>query len=133
MKQNTERKKLIITIVIGLLLSTISFVYYYAFKNVDETLITILMVIDIMYCILECFSVFTNDSDPLKGKIKRTIIAVSLYFIVFLVICIFPFLTSETRSLTISIFTEIVKISLFLSPSIVILYPVMWFACECLG
>ncbi len=133
MKQNTERKKLIITIVIGLLLSTISFVYYYAFKNVDETLIAILMVIDIIYCIFECFSVFTNDSDPLKGKIIRTIIAVSLYFIVFLVICIFPFLISETRSLTMSIFTEIVKISLFLSPSIVILYPVMWFACECLG
>ena len=133
MKQNTERKKLIITIVIGLLLSTISFVYYYAFKNANKILLTVLMVIDIIYCIFECFVFVTNDSDPLKGKIKSTIIAVSLYFIVFLVICTFPFLTSETRSLTMSIFTEIVKISLFLSPSIVILYPVMWFACECLG
>ena len=41
---------------------------------VTYILITILMVIDIMYCIFECFSVFTNDSDPLKGKIKSTII-----------------------------------------------------------
>lgn len=127
-----ERKEMIILIIIGLIASTISFLYYFLFKNPSNIFLLIICVIDLVLFFINAFKL-TLAFD--KGKLKTILISIAFMLVFFLfieiVVLAFSFGTSITYDF--NLFFNVLLVSIFSSPSFIILLPIIWFVAECLG
>ena len=127
-----ERKEMIILIIIGLIASTISFLYYFLFKNPSNIFLFIICVIDLVLFFINAFKL-TLAFD--KGKLKTILISIAVMLVFFLfiefVVLVFSFGTSITYDF--NLFLNVLLVSIFSSPSFIILLPIIWFVAECLG
>lgn len=127
-----ERKEMIILIIIGLIASTISFLYYFLLKNPSNIFLLIICVIDLVLFFINAFKL-TLSFD--KGKLKTILIsiAVMLVFFLFIEIVVLAFSFGTSITYDFNLFLNVLLVSIFSSPSFIILLPIIWFVAECLG
>lgn len=127
-----ERKEMIILIIIGLIASIISFLYYFLFKNPSNIFLLIICVIDLVLFFINAFKLILAFD---KGKLKTILIsiAVMLVFFLFIEIVVLAFSFGTSITYDFNLFLNVLLVSIFSSPSFIILLPIIWFVAECLG
>lgn len=124
-----SRISLRVLVIIGVFASVISFVYYFALKNPYEIVLGVIYVVDFLLFIVSAYRVIDN-LDLTKVK---TIVFTFVTMIIFFVFCefvVFAFAYGTSIKYTIDLFLNVLRVSLFLSPSFILLIPVMRFIAE---
>ena len=115
--------------IIGVCASVISFVYYFALKSPYDIILWVIYIIDFLLFVVSAYRMIENF-DLTKTK---TIIFTIVTIIVFLLFCevvVFAFTNGTSIKYTINLFFDTLRVSLFLSPSLILLLPVMVFIAE---
>ena len=130
MKIDFSRKaELLPLILAGAVASGISFLYYYALKNPSVMLLWLLYAVDIILFVISAYRVVALFEMSRFKTVTFTVVAVVGFFI-FCVI-VFIALTSDSDfEYTDAMFREVIRIGVFLSPSFILLIPVMWLVAE---
>ena len=119
-------------IIVGILASAISFVYYFALKNPYEIIFWMICIIDFLlfalsaYRVVECF-------DLTKAKTIIFTIVTMVCFFAFCEIVVFAFTEGTRFEYNWELFFNVLRFSLFLSPSLILLLPIIWFIAEVLS
>ena len=123
---------LLILIIVGILASAISFVYYFALKNPYEIIFWMICIIDLLlfalsaYRVVECF-------DLTKAKTVIFTIVTIVGFFAFAEIVALAFTQGTHFEYTLELFLDVLRFSLFLSPSLILLLPIIWFIAQILS
>lgn len=124
-----ENPKIIILIIVGILLSSLSFVFEYAI-NYNNLIIThSIMAVDIIILLINFFYLSYLLNRKVGKSIANSIIFSLLFFvgITGVIIC----MAEDSASLELMIGT--IKVLIYLAPSIIILLPVIYLFCLVLG
>ena len=129
---HTKEMPLSIMVIIGILASALSIVYYFVFNNPHETVYRILCAIDLLLFTLNSYRLIERYDLTRTKSIIFTVLTM-LFFIVFFEIIVFAFTASLNIKHTFDLFSSSLRIALFLSPSIILLLPIMVFIAEIIG
>ena len=124
-----ENPKIIILIIVGILLSSLSFVFEYAI-NYNNLIIThSIMAVDIILLLINFFFLSYLLNKKVGKSIANSIIFSLLFFvgITGIIMC----MAEDSASLELMIGT--IKVLIYLAPSIIILLPVIYLFCLALG
>lgn len=128
-KINVKEMPLATLIIVGILASVISFVYYFVFKNPYEIIYWIICIIDFLLFVLNAYRV-VESFDLTKSKTVIFTILTMMFFIAFCEIVVFAFTVDSNIMHTFELFLNVLRVALFLSPSLILLIPVMMFIAE---
>ena len=123
------RIRLSVLIVIGVFASAISFVYYFVLENPYEFLLWMIYIVDFLLFIVNAYRMIDNFNLTRVVKIILTIVTM-LFFLVFCQVVVFLFVDGTSIPYTKDLFFNVLRVSLFLSPSLILLIPVMAFIAE---
>lgn len=130
MKENWLSKiNLTILIVIGVFVSAISFVYYFVLKNPYDFLLWMIYIVDFLLFIVNAYRIIDVFDLTRIVKIILTIVTM-IFFLVFCQVVVFLFVDGTSIPYTKDLFFNVLRVSLFLSPSLILLIPVMAFIAE---
>ena len=118
-----------ILIIVGILASAISFVYYFALKNPYQIIFWMICIIDFLLFTLSAYRV-VEPFDLTKSKTIIFTIVTMIGFFVFCEVVTFLFTNGTRFEYNIELFFDVLRFSLFLSPSFILLLPVMMFIAE---
>jgi hypothetical protein len=121
-----------ILIIVGILASAISFVYYFALKNPYEIIFWMICIIDFLLFALSAYRV-VECCDLTKAKTVIFTIVTMVGFFVFTEIVVLAFTQRTSFEYTLELFLDVLRFSLFLSPSLILLLPIIWFIAQVLG
>lgn len=128
----SERKNIIITIIVGLIANAISFIYYYSFKSHNEIVLLLISIIDISLFFRSSYIIVsTLDKKKITTVLFSILLMIGYFAFSELIVLLFSFGTSI--NFTLDLAKEVYMVTLFASPSIIILVPVIWFIAECLS
>lgn len=132
MNNKLKKKEIIALIIAGILFTVTSFLYYYLSKEPSKTIVTILCVLDLSLCFINVYKISIAFD---KGKIISIFISllVIILFLGFIELTVLLFTLDSSITFNYNLFINVLLIGIFLSPSIIILLPVIWFIAECLG
>ncbi len=118
-----------ILIIVGVLASAISFVYYFALKKPYEIIFWMLCMIDFLLFTLSAYRV-VDCFDLTKVKTIIFTIVTMIGFFAFCEIVVLAFTAGTRIEYTLEVFFNVLRVALFLSPSFILLIPVMIFIAE---
>ena len=119
-------------IIVGVLASTISFIYYFALKNPYEFIFWLICIIDIVLFTLNAYRIIeTFDLTKVKTVIFTIITMVG--FFAFCEIVVLAFTQGTRFEYNFELFLNVLRFSVFLSPSLILLLPIIWFIAEVLS
>ena len=121
-----------IIVIVGILASAISFVYYFVFDNPYEVIYRIICIVDLLLFTLSAYRLVERFDMTRNKSIIFTALTM-LFFIAFFEIIVFAFTASLNIKHTFDLFSSSLRIALFLSPSIILLLPIMVFIAEIIG
>ena len=128
-KINIAEIPLSILIIVGVLASSLSFIYYFALKNPYEIIFWLICIIDFLLFTLSAYrSIEPFDLTKIKTTFF-TIVTMLVYFAFWEVVA-FLFVSGTRFEYNLELFFNVLKFSLFLSPSFILLIPVMMFIAE---
>ena len=132
MNKTLSKKEILFLIIIGLVATTISFVYYYVFKNPFKLVLYFILIIDLVLFFMNVYRLSLSFN---KSKLKTILISIliMLGYFVFVEIMVFSFTSTNTELHSLQLFNNVFIISTFLSPYFIILLPIIWFVAEVLG
>ena len=116
-------------VVAGIIATVISFVYYFVLNNPWKLVYWLICLIDLAlftvsaYRVVECFDL---------SRVK-TVFFTALTMIAFPTFCeivVFSFTQGSRFEFTLDLFLSVLQVSLFLSPSFILLIPIMIFIAE---
>lgn len=111
-------------IIAGIIASIMSFLYYFALKKPYDSIYWLLCLIDFLLFIMNAYRVIACfDLSKVKTVIFSIVTIVG--FFVFCVIVVFAFTAGTQIEHTFELFWNVLRVSLFLSPSFILLLPVM--------
>ena len=113
--------------IVGVLASAISFIYYFVLKNPYDVILWTVCIIDF---ILFTLSTYRIDDNSNRSKVKKSVFTI-LRMIGFFVFWQAVF-AAATHSYSLELFFGAFLIGLFLSPSFILLLPVMEFIADVL-
>ena len=124
-----ENPKLIILIIVGILLSSVSFIFEYAINYNNSIITHIIMIIDTILLLINFFFLSYLLNKKVGKSIANSIIFSLLFFvgITGVIMC----MAEDSASLELMIGT--IKVLIYLAPSIIILLPVIYILCLALG
>ena len=128
-KINLTNIPLPILIIVGILASAISFVYYYALKNPYEIVFCLICIIDFLLFSLSAYRVI-EPFDLTKVKTVIFTVVTMIGFFLFCEIVVLAFTIGTRFEYRLELFFNVLRFSLFLSPSFILLLPVMVFIAE---
>ena len=129
MKDNWRSGINLWVLIIGVLASVTSFIYYYILINPYKTILWMLYVVDFLLFIVSAYRVIYNYDLSKAKTVLFTIVTMIGYF-AFCEFVVFVFAYGTSIKYTIDLFFNVLRVSLFLSPSFVLLIPVMLFIAE---
>ncbi len=130
MRENwLSRINLTMLIVIGVFVSAISFVYYFVLKNPYDFLLWMIYIVDFLLFIVNAYRIINIFDLRRIVKIILTIVTM-IFFLVFCQVVVFLFVDGTSIPYTKDLFFNVLRVSLFLSPSLILLIPVMAFIAE---
>ena len=118
-----------ILIIMGILASAISFVYYFALKNPYEIIFWLICIIDFGLFTLNAYRMI-ESFDLTKVKTVIFTIVTMIGFFAFCEVVAFLFTNGTRFEYNLELFFDVLRFSLFLSPSFILLLPVMMFIAE---
>ena len=118
-----------ILIIVGILASAISFVYYFALKNPYQIIFWMICIIDFLLFTLSAYRVIERF-DLTKVKTFIFTIITMIGFFAFCEIVVLAFTQGTRFEYTLELFFNVLRVGLFLSPSFILLIPVMIFIAE---
>ena len=119
-------------IIVGVLASAISFIYYFALKNPYEFIFWLICIIDFALFTLNAYRIIdTFDLTKVK-TIVFTIITMVAFF-AFCEIVVLAFTHGTRFEYNWELFFYVLRFSLFLSPSLILLIPIIRFVAEVLS
>ena len=124
-----SRINLRVLVIIGVFASVISFVYYFALKNPYEIMLWVIYIVDFLLFIVSAYRVI-DHWDLTKAKTIIFTILTMIGFFVFCEFVVFAFAYGTSIKYTLDLFFNVLRVSLFLSPSFILLIPVMIFIAE---
>ena len=123
------RVRLSVLIIIGVVASAVSFVYYFVLKNPYEFLLWMIYVVDFLLFVVNAYRIINIFDLRRIVKIILTI-ATMIFFLVFCQVVVFLFVDGTSIPYTKDLFLNVLRVSLFLSPSLILLIPVMMLIAE---
>ena len=133
MKQLIKSLKELILIIVGLIATIFSYVYYFILENPKNSILIIICAIDLIIFFLNAY-VFALCFN--KSKIMTIIISVAImigFVLFFELFVILASVGSDKIIFTWDLFCKVFLVALFASPSLILLLPVLWFVCEVLS
>ena len=121
-----------ILIIVGILASAISFVYYFALKNPYEIIFWIICIVDFLLFTLNAYRII-EPFDLTKAKTVIFTIITMVGFFAFCEIVVLAFTQGTRFEYNFELFLNVLRFSLFLSPSLILLLPIIWFIAEVLS
>ena len=115
--------------IMGILASAISFVYYFALKNPYEIIFWLICIIDFGLFTLNAYRMI-ESFDLTKVKTVIFTIVTMIGFFAFCEVVAFLFTNGTRFEYNLELFFDVLRFSLFLSPSFILLLPVMMFIAE---
>ena len=119
-------------VIVGVFASVISFVYYFALKNPSDILLWLIYIVDFLLFTASAYQVVNNGGFTKIKTAILTIITIAVYFI-FCEVVVFLFTAGTSINHTLDLFFDVLRICLFLSPSFILLIPIMMFIAEVLS
>ena len=119
-------------IIVGVLASAISFIYYFALKNPYEFIFWLICIIDFVLFTLNAYRII-ETFDLTKVKIVIFTIITMVGFFAFCEIVVFAFTQGTRFVYDWDLFFNVLRFSLFLSPSLILSLPIIWFIAEILS
>ena len=116
-------------IIVGVLASAISFIYYFALKNPFEIIFWIICIVDFLLFTLNAYRII-ESLDLTKAKTVIFTIITMVGFFAFCEIVVLAFTQGTRFEYNWELFFSVLKFSLFLSPSLILLLPIIWFIGE---
>ena len=113
-------------IIVGILASAISFIYYFGLKNPSDIILWIICIIDFLLLVLNSYYLV----DCFELTKWKAIFFTALTVIGFLVFCecvVFGFTAGSKIEHTFELFFDVLRIGLFLAPSFILLLPIIYF------
>lgn len=124
-----ENPKIIILIIVGILLSSLSFVFEYAI-NYNNLIIThSIMAVDIILLLINFFYL----SYLLNKKVGKSIVNSIIFSLLFFVGITGVIMCMAEDSANLELMIGTIKVLIYLAPSIIILLPVIYLICLALG
>ena len=124
-----ENPKIIILIIVGILLSSLSFVFEYAI-NYNNLIIThSIMAVDIILLLINFFYL----SYLLNKKVGKSIVNSIIFSLLFFVGITGVIMCMAEDSASLELMIGTIKVLMYLAPSIIILLPVIYLLCLALG
>lgn len=132
MNKTLSKKEILLLIIIGLIATTISFIYYFVFKNPFKLVLYFILIIDLVLFFINVYRLSLSFN---KSKLKTILISIliMLGYFIFLEIMVFAFTLKNTELHSLELFNSVFIVSTFLSPCFIILLPIIWFVAEVLG
>lgn len=132
MNKTLSKKGILLLIIIGLIATTISFIYYFVFKNPFKLVLYFILISDLVLFFMNVYRLSLSFN---KTKLKTILISIliMLGYFIFIEIMVFAFALKNTELHSLPLFNNVFIISTFLSPSFIILLPIIWFVAEVLG
>ena len=124
-----ENPKIIILIIVGILLSSLSFVFEYDINYNNSIITHSIMAVDIILLLINFFYLSYLLNKKVGKSMVNSIIFALLFFvgITGVIMC----MAEDSASLELMIGT--IKVLIYLAPSIIILLPVIYLFCLVLG
>ena len=110
--------------IIGVCASVASFVYYFVLKNPYDIILWAIYIIDFLLFVACAYRMIDNF-DLTKAKIIIFTIVTMIFFLLFCEVVVFAFTNGTSIKYTINLFFDVLRVSLFLSPSLILLIPVI--------
>ena len=124
-----ENPKIIILIIVGILLSSVSFIFEYAI-NYNNLIIThSIMAVDIILLLINFFYL----SYLLNKKVGKSIVNSIIFSLLFFVGITGVIMCMAEDSASLELMIGTIKVLIYLAPSIIILLPVIYLFCLALG
>ena len=128
---DVTRKEMVTLIIIGVILSTISFLYYFLLGNPIKEVLYVLCAIDLILFFINAYNMALIEQ---KNRITTIIIALLIMIAFFaffelVVLCA----SNNTFTFDMNLFLNVLLVGIFLSPSIIILLPVIYLVAQGLG
>ena len=111
-------------IIVGVLASAISFIYYFALKNPFEIIFWIICIVDFLLFTLNAYRII-EPFDLTKAKTVIFTIITMVGFFAFCEIVVFAFTKGRSCEYNFELFLNVLRFSLFLSPSLILLLPII--------
>ena len=124
-----ENPKLIILIIVGILLSSVSFIYEYAINYNNSIITYIIMIIDTILLLINLYYL----SFMLNKKVGKSIINSIIFSLLFFVGITGVIMCMAEDSASLELMIGTIKVLIYLAPSIIILLPVIYLFCLALG
>ena len=119
-------------IIAGILASAISFIYYFALKNPYEFIFWLICIIDFALFTLNAYRII-DTFDLTKVKTIVFTIITMVGFFAFCEIVVLAFTHGTRFEYNWELFFYVLRFSLFLSPSLILLIPIIRFVAEVLS
>ena len=119
-------------IIVGILASAISFIYYFALKNPFEIIFWIICIVDFLLFTLNAYRII-EPFDLTKAKTVIFTIITMVGFFAFCEIVVLAFTQGTRFEYNFELFLNVLRFSVFLSPSLILLLPIIWFIAEVLS
>ena len=124
-----ENPKLIILIIVGILLSSVSFIFEYAINYNNSIVTHIIMIIDTILLLINIYYL----SFMLNKKAGKSIINSIIFSLLFFVGITGVIMCMAEDSASLELMIGTIKVLIYLAPSIIILLPVIYLFCLALG
>ena len=131
-KINIKEIPLSTLIIVGILASAISFIYYFALKNPFEIIFWIICIVDFLLFTSNAYRII-EPFDLTKAKTVIFTIITMVGFFAFCEIVVLAFTQGTRFEYNFELFLNVLRFSLFLSPSLILLLPIIWFIAEVLS
>ena len=119
-------------IIVGVLAYAISFIYYFALKNPFQIIFWIICIVDFLLFTLNAYRII-EPFDLTKAKTVIFMIITMVGFFAFCEIVVFAFTEGTSFEYNFELFLNVLRFSLFLSPSLILLLPIIRFIAEVLS
>ena len=124
-----ENPKIIILIIVGILLSSLSFVFEYAINYNNSIITHSIMAVDIILLLINFFYL----SYLLNKKVGKSIVNSIIFSLLFFVGITGVIMCMAEDSASLELMMGTIKVLIYLAPSIIILLPVIYLLCLALG
>lgn len=124
-----ENPKIIILLIVGILLSSLSFVFEYAINYNNSIITHSIMAVDIILLLINFFYL----SYLLNKKVGKSIVNSIIFSLLFFVGITGVIMCMAEDSANLELMIGTIKVLIYLAPSIIILLPVIYLLCLALG
>lgn len=124
-----ENPKIIILIIVGVLLSSLSFVFEYAINYNNSIITHSIMAIDIILLLINFFFL----SYLLNKKVGKSMVNSIIFSLLFFVGITGVIMCMAEDSASLELMIGTIKVLIYLAPSIIILLPIIYLLCLALG